>query len=551
MNRDDCDTFDAPGLVLGLLSEAECRAAGMLAKRGIDQQRVLARWPCLKRRDDAPATPAGPFSRDVASSLQAAEIRLAEYPQPLALATEHILLGLVAAAGETADWLADHGFDADTLEAEIHRLYGHTPGPLEFDASWAGGDSIAASGRTSRSDTDLPGSLRRAAIADSLAPIRGTTPPSDTNVDSAAGTAPDTTGAASTPKPAVAESGDETSLYRIIDAAANRGREAFRVVEDYLRFALDDAHLTEVCKQLRHRLTAILAKVPAELRYVSRETSTDVGTGISTKEEFVRADVADVLAANFKRLEESLRSLEEYGKINHAPLAAELEQLRYQVYTLERVAAITGESLERLRQTRLYVLLDGRESGAEFARLAAELIAAGVDAIQLRDKTLSDRELLGRARELRDLTRGASTLMIINDRPDVAAVSGADGIHLGQDELSVKDARRIVGPRALIGISTHSLEQARRAVLDGANYIGVGPMFRSDTKSFDHFPGTQLLKAVAAEIRLPAFAIGGINLENVDQVLASGICRIAVSAAITSSPDPADAARRFLDRLQG
>jgi thiamine-phosphate pyrophosphorylase len=120
---------------------------------------------------------------------------------------------------------------------------------------------------------------------------------------------------------------------------------------------------------------------------------------------------------------------------------------------------------------------------------------------------------------------------------------------LGQDDLTVKDARRIVGPNAIIGVSTHSIEQVRQAVLDGANYIGVGPTFPTTTKSFDAFPGLDLIRRQSAEVRLPAFAIGGIVLANVDQVLAAGARRIAVSSAICSSRDPRQAAAEFRSRL--
>ena len=109
----------------------------------------------------------------------------------------------------------------------------------------------------------------------------------------------------------------------------------------------------------------------------------------------------------------------------------------------------------------------------------------------------------------------------------------------------MKDARSIVGPEALVGVSAHSIEQARRAVLDGANYLGVGPMFPSPTKQFEAFPGLELLRAVAAEIRLPAFAIGGICRENLRDVLAAGFTRIAVSAAVTAADDPAAAAKEL------
>jgi thiamine-phosphate pyrophosphorylase len=176
-------------------------------------------------------------------------------------------------------------------------------------------------------------------------------------------------------------------------------------------------------------------------------------------------------------------------------------------------------------------------------------VAAGVDAIQLRDKTLADRELVQRARLLREATAGGPTLLIVNDRADVAKLARADGVHVGQNELSVKDARTIVGPDALVGVSTHTIEQARQAVLDGANYIGVGPTFPSGTKRFEQFPGVELLRAVAAEIRLPAFAIGGIDGENAADVLAAGFTRIAVSGAVTSAADPVQVARALAARL--
>src|SRR5262249_22760329 len=159
--------------------------------------------------------------------------------------------------------------------------------------------------------------------------------------------------------------------------------------------------------------------------------------------------------------------------------ARQFEQLRYQSYALESHWFAAPSRRLLLSRARLYVLLDGRDSPAAFESLVAELIAAGVDALQLRDKRLTDRELLERARLLCAATRGTSTLAIVNDRPDLARLAEADGVHVGQDELSVADARRIVGPEALVGLSTHSLEQAREAVGAGADYLGVGPVFAS------------------------------------------------------------------------
>jgi thiamine-phosphate pyrophosphorylase len=139
----------------------------------------------------------------------------------------------------------------------------------------------------------------------------------------------------------------------------------------------------------------------------------------------------------------------------------------------------------------------------------------------------------------------------MNDRPDIAVLSRADGVHVGQEELTVQDARQIVGPERLIGVSTHTIEQARHAVLDGASYIGCGPTFPSNTKQFDHFPGLDFLRQVAAEISLPAFAIGGITVENMIEVQRAGLHRVAVGAAITSAMDSTATVGAFLTRLHG
>lgn len=342
---------------------------------------------------------------------------------------------------------------------------------------------------------------------------------------------------------------DRIALLRILDAAANRGREGLRVIEDWARFGLDDAHLTECLKEIRHDLAAVLASIPWEHRLAARDTQADVGTAIHTPSENHRENVVEVLTANFLRLEESLRSLEEFGKIFNPAVGQAVGQLRYRAYTLQRAIDATRVGLHRLADARLYVLLDGRSSIEHFEQLAGALIHSGVDVLQLRDKRLADCELIDRARRLRNLTAGTATLLIVNDRPDVAALAGADGVHVGQEELSVKDARTIVGPEALIGVSTHTLDQARQAVLDGANYIGVGPTFPSGTKQFTHFPGLELLHAVAAEVRLPAFAIGGITHDNLGQVLSAGFTRIAVSGAVVEADDPGRAAREIRAEL--
>ncbi len=336
---------------------------------------------------------------------------------------------------------------------------------------------------------------------------------------------------------------------RILDAALNRAGEGMRVVEDYVRFVLDDPFLTNESKALRHDLAAIAATISPSERHAARNTAGDVGATISRHSEHQREDPWAVCAANLKRTQQSLRSLEEYGKLTDSAFARQVETLRYRLYTLEKVIDVGRSSRDRLEGVRLCVLVDGSRSEAEFTQLIAELVEAGVGMIQLREKRLDDRELARRARLVRKLTRGSRTLLVINDRADVAAVVDADGVHLGQEDLSVKDARAIVGTRMLIGISTHNIDQARAAVLDGANYLGAGPTFPSHTKKFETFAGLNYLREVAAEIRLPTFAIGGITTQNIRDVLSSGISRVAVGAAVTQASNPFVAIRELLSIL--
>jgi thiamine-phosphate pyrophosphorylase len=498
----DIAELHVPEVLLGLLAEPECRAALLLAQCDVDPQAVHRRFANLTSSTLPPTERAHRFSAELTACLDSAENLLIEYPRPLVLATEHILLGLVATENEVAQWLADCGLRAEDLEQEIHRLAGHKPGPLPLEVEE---EPLEWTATTVVSD-DVPELI--------------------------------------VPSP-----GEQLTALRITDAAANRASEGLRVIEDYLRFALDDGHLTLLCKSVRHELAAALAEIAPAERHASRDTQADVGTHLSLPAELVRANLAAVVQASFKRVEQSLRSLEEFSKISAPRLAAQFEQLRYRIYTLERAADITRGSLDRLSGATLCVLIDGEASPDAFRHRAQALIAAGVPMLQLRDKKLPDRELVGRARLLGELTRDSRAAFIINDRPDLALAAGADGVHVGQDDLQVKDVRQIMGPNKLVGVSTHSLEQARAAVLDGANYIGVGPVFPSETKNFAAFGGLDLLRAVGAEIALPAFAIGGVTLENLARVLEAGFQRVAVSGAVATADDPAEAARRFLAAL--
>ncbi len=544
------DELLAPALLLGLLAESECRAAMVLAQHGVCAESVREQWPEMTSHSEGEDTPKDlyfadnsldelpPLSSEVKSSLAIANRRMRGYEQPVVLATEHLLLGLAASGHETAEWLASQGLDADRLEEEIHQQYGHQTNPLPAETEPLPVEEVPVGEDSPKHPHPPPADQPVVAGPDShrLAVSQHAAPSDEPAIPI---------------PPTVGSPAKEIGLLRVLDAGANRARESLRVLEDFVRFVLDDRHLTSQFKQFRHELAGGLAKVSVDRRLAARETLTDVGTALATPSEYQRSGIGGILVANFSRLQESLRSLEEYAKLRNAEAATCCERLRYRAYTLQRAVHSTLAGAERLDHIRLYVIVDGGNSADEFAALVRAVVAAGADAIQLRDKRACDGQLLQRARLLREITASASTLFIMNDRPDLAVLSGADGVHVGQEELTVKDARTVLGPEGLIGVSTHSIEQARCAVLDGANYIGVGPTFPSRTKHFDEFPGLELLGEVADEIQLPAFAIGGITLENIDRVVSHGLRRAAVSGAVTGAADPSATVRQMLAILRG
>lgn len=344
---------------------------------------------------------------------------------------------------------------------------------------------------------------------------------------------------------------ERIDMARILDANANRAREALRVVEDYCRYALDDAFLSGELKRLRHGLTEAINTLSGKLLLEARETLQDVGTDIAAAGEYERHSLTEVVRVNLNRLREALRTLEEYGKVISGELGRAFEQLRYRCYTLERIILLGAGARQQLAKVQLYVLLTGAQCKAALDWTIREAAAGGATMFQLREKRLTDCHLLERARNVRRWTRDVGAIFIMNDRPDIARLAEADGVHLGQDDLPVKAARRILGPDALIGVSTHNIEQVRQAVLDGASYIGVGPTFPSETKEFAELAGLDFVKAALAETTLPVFVIGGINEKTIAAAVATGAKRVAVSQAVCGAEEPRQAAAQLQRALLG
>jgi thiamine-phosphate pyrophosphorylase len=220
-------------------------------------------------------------------------------------------------------------------------------------------------------------------------------------------------------------------------------------------------------------------------------------------------------------------------------------------------ADLGSERRERLAAARLYLVCSAKPGGRDLPDLLRAAVAGGVDVVQLRDKQLGDEELTAVANAARALCERLGVLLIVNDRPLVARESGADGVHVGQDDMAVADARELVGPDVLIGLSTHAdgeIDNAAASAADGTplvDYIGVGPVHETPTKAGRPAVGVELVRYAAVHASVPFFAIGGLDTTNIADVLAAGAARAVVLRAIADAEDPEEAARELRAAIDG
>jgi thiamine-phosphate pyrophosphorylase len=205
----------------------------------------------------------------------------------------------------------------------------------------------------------------------------------------------------------------------------------------------------------------------------------------------------------------------------------------------------------RLVLPKLYVILDAGMLTGPAGDTAQKLMYAGVKLLQYRAKNAAARELWEESRAIAEAARRAKCTFIVNDRPDVAYLAGADGVHVGQDDLDVEQTRKVMGSDRWVGVSTHNLEQFRKAAASSADYIAVGPIFQTSSKANpDPVVGTELLRCVRELTGKPIVAIGGITLESAADVLTAGADSVAVISDILKANDPAEMAREFIRRLE-
>lgn len=208
--------------------------------------------------------------------------------------------------------------------------------------------------------------------------------------------------------------------------------------------------------------------------------------------------------------------------------------------------------MNSLSDCRLYVILDtGYAAGDRLLEMARAVIRGGADIIQVRAKKESDKQVLSIAGPVLDVAKDAGIPLIINDRPLIARKLGAAGAHVGQDDMSVKEARRLLNKGQWVGKSTHSVQQIKGTLAEAPDYIGVGPVYATPTKP-DYVPvGLDLVKKAALIVTTPFFCIGGIKLENVDEVLAAGATRIVVVSGILLASDPENYTKKLKSKLKG
>jgi thiamine-phosphate pyrophosphorylase len=330
-------------------------------------------------------------------------------------------------------------------------------------------------------------------------------------------------------------------VYRILDANLDRAREGLRIIEEWCRFGLNNSSMAGECKHLRQQVASWHT---AELR-AARDTAGDIGTDLSHPQEEQRSGIKSVLQANFCRVQEAFRVLEEYGKLYHSSMGKAFKEMRYQVYTLE-TNLMGYERHQLLWRSRLYLVTSPSDHLLETVEAA---LKGGLTLVQYRDKNTDDTVRLEQATQLRELCHSYGALFIMNDRVDLALAVDADGVHLGQQDMPIAVARQLLGPQRLIGRSTTNAQEMQKAITEGADYIGVGPVYETPTKAGKAAAGLEYVRYAQENSTIPWFAIGGIDPNNINDVIDSGAERVAVVRSLMQAEQPTLVTQYLLSQL--
>ncbi|MBO6974292.1 MAG: thiamine phosphate synthase [Prochlorococcus marinus CUG1435] len=338
---------------------------------------------------------------------------------------------------------------------------------------------------------------------------------------------------------------EDLRIYQIIDANLDRAREGLRVLEDWARFGLGKEKYVKRIKNFRQ----ILGKNHLEIYKQSRNHTEDKCKGLTHQEQINRNTFEKIISSNSGRVQEALRVIEEFSRLHNHELSKIASEIRYEIYNIEidlLNLSTCKNSEEILKENDLYVITDQKDNLLE---IIEKILIAGVKIIQHRFKTGTDKDNLEEAIKIKNLCKRYNSLFIINDRLDIALASNADGIHLGQDDLDLKSARKLLGYSKIIGISANNEIDISNALKDGCNYIGVGPVFETATKKNKKPIGIEKIKILTKDLNIPWFAIGGIKSNNISYLKKNGFKKVALVSQLMNSEDPKKDAIMILKKL--
>ena len=338
---------------------------------------------------------------------------------------------------------------------------------------------------------------------------------------------------------------EDLRMLQIIDANLDRAREGLRVLEDWARFGIGKEDLVIKIKNFRQ----ILGKNHLEIYKISRNHTEDQCKGLSHVLQTNRKSPSKIISSNSARVQEALRVIEEFSRNHNNKLSKIASEIRYEIYSLEIELLnfnthMRSESI--IIENNLYLITDNRENLLDRVE---KILLGGVKIVQHRFKDGKDKDNLREAIEINNLCKKYNSLFIVNDRVDIALASNADGVHLGQDDIDIKTARKLLGSSKIIGVSANNSKDISNAIKNGCDYIGVGPVFQTLTKKNKEPLGLKKIKALTKDINIPWFAIGGINKVNISSLKKYGINKVAIVSGLLDSKDPKEEAIIIVKQL--
>ena len=338
---------------------------------------------------------------------------------------------------------------------------------------------------------------------------------------------------------------EDLRIFQIIDANLDRAREGLRVLEDWARFGLGKEDFVIRIKNFRQ----ILGKNHLKIYKLSRNHMEDKCKGLSHYEQNHRETPHKIISSNSARVQEALRVIEEFSRNHNNKLSKIASDIRYEIYTLEIELLDLNNRKEAqliISENNLYSITDQRDNLLE---MIEKILLGGVKIIQHRFKEGNDKDHFKEAIKIKSLCKKYNSLFIVNDRVDIAIASNADGVHIGQDDIDIITARKLLGISKIIGVSANNSTEITNAIKNGCDYIGIGPVFQTLTKKNKVPLGIEKIKALTKDLNIPWFAIGGINKANISSLKNNGINKVAVVSGLLNSEDPKQEAIIILKEL--